>query len=428
MIVVHNNNKPRVVQKPVQSTIVDDPGEKKQMSKKYGAYAKSSAITWADPTSIVEENTSDVAKLADSRMDVINRARTLDIAIAAPSNKLIEYVSQSGEMNLLTNSKFGNWREYSVNKFATISQRVMLVPDKVGSGGSLTWANDNAGKTILKSGAISAITNTIQKLNDVANGVSNVVSAATGNKTKTYSQAQKFSRWYTAPVVKLDEPPTVTPSIKELKFTFKFGQAGLFSAEEEVVKPILALASIYLPMGSVNGGVTAPYPTAAWVKGKAVAALIGQLKNAGSGLRNMFSDGMSDDMNLLEKANQFAGNLMGVVDNVASSAYGSASTLTVIVGGNVQGPFFVPTVSWDFDFTQVDEFGYPCSGTLTYGGLLPIFVNTGSDVVRQWGYKIGTISDSNLTDAVASNIQQNEEVTGSKEYYGTEGGDVEREV
>ena len=73
----------------------------------------------------------------------------------------------------------------------------------------------------------------------------------------------------------------------------------------------------------------------------------------------------------LETAVKIKSAAYGAFNAVAQLALSQAGTrlLTFSVGKQTVGPLYVKTISWNFDFSSVDQYGYPCSGKITFSGL-----------------------------------------------------------
>ena len=394
MIVSHNLENPKRVGSLITSTIVDTDGKKLD---NYNAASLKSTITWPDPASYNEPETADVQKLADARYDVVNRAKLFEIAIGSPSSALSEYVSSQGETNLLIASPFGNWRDYGVNGFCQISDRILLeCPDQISKvGGGVTYSVSSLKDTVEGSDVVKTISNVANAVNTAAESFSAVTGKDLTGGANT--KGDFISRWQNMPIY--DPAKTTGQDIESLSFTFRFGQGQLFSGEEEVVKPILALANIFLPhTNGDNHKLTGPFMSGVRAKGKFLTAFLNEgLKEIFSNLKNTDgatvaeagADGISG---LVSGVNKITEAVYNVQDVVAKEALSETSTIIGTIGGYVFGPLVTTNVKGDFDFSQVDEYGYRCAGTIVFGGLKPIMLLTSGDVFRRWGYNTTKIT------------------------------------
>ena len=393
MIVSHNLENPKKVGPLITSTIVDTDGKTRG---DYNAASLKSTITWPDPASYNETDTADVQKLADARYDVVNRAKLFEIAIGSPSSALTEYVSSQGETNLLIASPFGNWRDYAVNGFCQISDRVLLnCKDQIEKvTGGVSYDVHSLRDTIEGSGVVKTITNVANAVNAGAEMASAVFGKdVTGGNTK----GDFISRWQNMPIY--NPAGTKGHDIRELTFTFRFGQAQLFSGEEEVVKPILAMANIFLPHANGdNHKLTGPYISGIRAKGKFLTAFLNQgLSKLYEELHNVdgasvAANGVDAVSGLVGGVNKLTEAVYNAQDIVAKEALSETSTIIGTIGGYVFGPLVPGGVSWNFNFDQVDEYGYPCEGTITFNDLAPIMLLTSGDVFRRWGYSTTKIT------------------------------------
>ena len=403
MITVHNLQDG--VAKPVVSSIVY---EKSGASKVkpggadgWQAYSGKSTVTWPSPQATSEDATADVTALTDMSMDNVNRARMIDISIGTGTDDLSVLVAKTGKTHLLSASKFGNWRNRSINGFSDISERVMLQCDGVApkSNYSITYTTENLDSVVLK----NPIADKVTKLSNTVNDLAALGGALAGDKGAAVAKAaltgERMSRYQNMKVMDMAKTQT-SGGLDSLKFQFRFGQAGIFSGEEEVVKPILALVSPFaLNTGEGFHSVTGPLPTKVTANRKALLATIDIVRGTFEGQSSLRidTDAIENASGTAEEVvtafNNVTDTIYQAIDQIAESLFSQMKTVVVIIGGVVMGPFTVGGVSWEFDFDNVDEYGYPCSGSVSYTGLSPIRLYTKSDYARQWGYSVGS-SDS----------------------------------
>lgn len=402
MITVHNLDKG--VAKPMRSSIIGDShlDEKRKAPQDGGdgwqAYSGKSTVTWPSPTAVNEEATKSANNLKSSSMDIVNRARYCDIAIGTGSDDLSRVVATTGKTYLLSASAFGNWRKKDINCFSDISERVMLQTDERPKAEySIKYELENAGDTILKSDIAKKVSQASQLLNTVA------ATAASISGSKDLAAAtitnERASLYQNFPLMKLDKT-TTEAKMENITFKFRFGQAGIFSGEEEVVKPILALAGPWALKTGDYHSVMGPYPTVAQASRRAVIETINQVISNGSSLNQVKEVGDGEDggfsaTNLVKEFNEKTDKLYKIIDDVAKACFNTSTTITFIVGGLVMGPFIVGNVSWNFNFDNVDEYGYPCEGSFTFAELKPIRKYVNSDYARQWGYDVELAESKN---------------------------------
>lgn len=246
-----------------------------------------------------------------------------------------------------------------------------------------------------------------------------------------------ISQYEMAPVWKKTDPIKGPPS---LKFVFKYGQYGLFNCLEEVIKPILVLASHFAPVidGKNSHMVLGPWPTSQAVLARmlhsvindtsgtgkdimdsltktgeatsnavisgagALASLIGGLgsntvkEDSNGNTTTTANKGLTkqnkDDLDaLVETATKLEENILIAYDKAVEGAYGGGpapgkgKALLIKIGNGFEfGPYVVKSVNWDLDFTQTDEYGYPYKGTLTYGELENIKITTTKQVYNHF--------------------------------------------
>lgn len=230
-------------------------------------------------------------------------------------------------------------------------------------------------------------------------------------------------------------------SLTSFTCKFGFGQSRLFSSLEEVVKPIVNLVNIF-NIKAVSGSATDArkknffnatgiMPT----KTEALTKMYGSLFDSGhsytstattgadattkyvmvssSGSRSVFNT-QAEAESAMAAASSAAGssgvtftietettsataagagntkelfeNLsLGFADAISKAA--EENTVTGIlfrVGNYIAGPFIPTSLEWNFDFSRVDEFGFPCYGDLTFNGLKMIDMDP-TFVKKAWG-------------------------------------------
>lgn len=231
--------------------------------------------------------------------------------------------------------------------------------------------------------------------------IKSVLSAAQAVSSLGYGHGQQngllISRYSKAPMW-TGSSPLQGPS--SLKFTFEMGQGGVFSGLKEVVLPIISIAvkcAPYLKGNYVCGiGATKPQYTATLIglvakyKGTITDTLKTGAIGIASGLASSLASAASSDKEgaltaLESSANAAANSLTDLADTFYSlinqtikAHAGDAKHIDVSIGSHFTLPsMIVKNVSWDFDFKEVDEYGWPYKGSITLGGLESI------EVVRQ---------------------------------------------
>ena len=111
MITVHNLTASGVAQ-PIKSTIINDSHASDKKSQPDGAiegwqvYSGKSTITWPSPTAVGEGATKTAEELKDANMDLVNRARYVEVAIGTGADDLSKVVAKTGATYLLSASSF----------------------------------------------------------------------------------------------------------------------------------------------------------------------------------------------------------------------------------------------------------------------------------------------------------------------------------
>jgi len=299
------------------------------------------------------------------------------------------------------NAIWGHWRTMNFN-LGNVHENVLLFPEEKVFNFAYT---NNYGKAweSLSGGAVGKVMQLGEMLR--------VASAMAGNNVE---MGGKF-------VSRFKEAPTWLSTLplefaNTLKFNFQFGQAGLFSARDEVVIPILQLAALFLP---ISGGISGTYfrgpvPTppqyiANFMTRFFSGSTLTDIKTGFSDLEQIRNQDNQDNQDR-DPASGTVGKLASgvtalenallnakdqAIQNTLANHHGGA--LGIRMGRMTFGPFLIKNVSWSFDFTQVDEFGFPYKGSLSYSGLESIIMPSISNltsVVRKSNAVIPEITDS----------------------------------
>lgn len=195
-------------------------------------------------------------------------------------------------------------------------------------------------------------------------------------------------------------------------FTFSFGQYGLYNARKEVVEPIIALCSCFLPVPEEKdekGHATGhrwqgPIPTAraqlisifkslgsqaAGFFEEFSKSLVNNASNAFSGSKNEENDGSSTSDsgggNILDRIVDKAGSALDKAMEIKDGIYNAFDKANEELlskdqnklayfrlgrGQNaaIMGPFYVQGVKPTFNFKNTDMYGFPTSGTIAFEG------------------------------------------------------------
>jgi len=275
----------------------------------------------------------------------------------------------------------GGWGNWRTRWKENISNNVLLYPEEKVFNFAYT---NNYGKAweALSGGAMGKVMQLGEMLR--------VASAMAGNPSDF---GGKFVSAY-------KEAPTWLSTLplefaNSLKFNFQFGQAGMFSAEYEVVRPIIQLARLFLPVtsagvaGGSNNYFQGPVPTppsylanfmTTFFSGNTLTDIKTGFDNLEtikeqSGPGGIVAGGigtLANGVTALENALLNAKDT--AIRNTLAQTGQNRGGLCIRMGRLAFGPFLVKNVSWNFDFTQVDEYGFPYKGSLTYSGLESIIM------------------------------------------------------
>lgn len=336
------------------------------------------------PNPVVDAMDSAIAGEGTHAQESVNYFRTIDIMVTRSADAYTSWYANKTK-------GWGNWRTRSGVK---VDDRVTLYMDDLSKIG-MTYSQNfgYAWDEIAGSGAIGKVAEMAKKIQNNA-----AMLAAAGNSSMNVDTSTPMGKYQKVPYIKSVEPFKIEPS--SLTFNFNFGQAGIFSGEQEVVRPILALASIFLPYqtpykddGSGGDWLNLAAPTQAQVYANIARimnsdnffksqknALANNLKAMGAELKENFSisDPLGSTTDTLATgaatasnlATQFIKGLYKRIDLGLKDSMNKNSTSIILRIGRYQlPPCFPSSVSWNFDFSQVDEYGFPRGGTITFEGL-----------------------------------------------------------
>lgn len=271
-----------------------------------------------------------------------------------------------------TSRDFGNWKTASGIK---VHSNVFLQMEdpKIEIGIEQTF--ENLWDKVLSNKIVSFV--------DKAATDARMLSSAVSGNSDNSKAGKGFPKYRNVMVLK-DVSTLNLPST--LAFTFNYGSAGLYSCEQEVVRPILALAKLYAPRNEGNfeyGNA----PTTEYGLTLVGQKIISMIKNSAKSVDSALSSGKSDDdsggggesLTGLTGMAKAAANtlthlqeqLYDAINDAAKSIVdgGKYRTLTLRIGRFVLPSMLPATVKFTFDFTQVDEYGFPYKGTITFDGL-----------------------------------------------------------
>jgi hypothetical protein len=287
------------------------------------------------------------SNLQDHAMPYINKFKVCELMMGS-----------LGDMQapMMAAESWGNWRSKSTNPAGIdVNPHIFLFPEE--KNFSFGYTNEyGEGWDASDPGGMFAKVSQASEL--LRSGIT-----VFGSNNDVPVAGKMMSRYKKSPTWKGTDPIKVN----DLKFTFQFGQAGMFSGEQEVVRPILALASLWVPIETDNSHYyRGTLPTPPFI----MMSVFKALANSGKG-GDVASSGKSDGGGMLSKLTSLEESLIKVQEEGIVNAYNDSKTraLYIRMGRLVLGPFIVKDVNWDFDFSQVDEYGFPFKGTISFGGL-----------------------------------------------------------
>lgn len=360
------------------------------------------------------------------------------------TSNIIDMITSATDKGRVSD-RWDNWRDGNSTmsiggiKVPSVPDNIYPSVDSFQINGGFTYGTKTA-TDILKNGA-GAIINTIEtaaktaeSISMAAKGIGSVAAGVAGNiknlgdrfagKTVENTFSKDFmtdvgrkgtiaSRLENFPILDPDSTTALAPTSIQLEFTL--GCGNYFDGEIEVVRPIAAIENTIAPTITDDREMLAPMGSGsqfmALMWGATASALGGVLDAAGSalaGAADAITSSGGNIMNGMQQAVSELGDLgWNVQKNILKSkelAIAALANYTTVLfirlGNSTVGPFIVEGCNHMFDYSQVDEKGYPYKGTLTLN-LKYIFRPTNEDLLSQMGYIVS--SSGSGTDSGTSN-------------------------
>jgi len=319
----------------------------------------------------------------------VNKFKTLEIAVTGMTQTV----------NVDDEKRWGNWRTMNLAG-VKVSPHIYLQSEE--SKFEFSFSNEvkAAWETLKSQGVLSKIT----QVKEMGAGIA--MMAGKGAAINEKAGGKMISKYEKAPAWVSSSPIKMSTS---LKLKFQFGQYGIFSGEHEVVRPILALASLFAP--SVNGkyyrGIAPTPPVFMLTYLKKLAENVFRGKDMGEMLK-----GYGAQLGGSSGIGGFAAEVVNIISDIeerliehnenvideALKTFGSRG-LMIRKGRFAVGPFVVKDVNWDYDFTEVDEFGFPYAGSVTFSGLEGVFMISPWEIVKNFKL-ISTTPDNQRVDGI----------------------------
>ena len=323
-------------------------------------YLSDNNTTTPSPVNNSLQNAED-GDLSENSEEYINKFKTCDLRIVSLSS----YEGMSWNVA----GDFGNWRNYSD---IIVNNNVILYPDSKEISLSYKYEWGNTFESVLNNKIFSTVseTATMARLFGQAVGANSV---AQGVSVPKYKKVPAFK----------DADALSVPS--SIKFNFQFGQAGLFSAEQEVVRPIIALAKIFAPYNDGSGSfLKSMIPSneeqmsivashIAGTVGGALKALLtptGDSSGSGDGTDTAAQDPFQSIAGgIASKATAVQNALMEGLNSAMRDALSRSKGVQIRFGRFCLPACVVGGVNFNFDFSKVDDYGFPYKGYLELTGL-----------------------------------------------------------
>lgn len=289
----------------------------------------------------------------------------------------------------LGTSKYKDWRSKSNNGLWDVSPNVVLIPnnqtlemafsyqlnDGVDTGSVLDKIKGGLNKVVEVTKVVSSVVEAAHTLT-ADNVISNIADGSTVKSTGYIYEYEGYKTFKDLSTFAFGD---------SISFNFSFGQAGLFSGLEEVVKPIFALMHLFTPVGSSDdySRIVLPYPTEAAQLMNKLASIVGGASGVGQKIKSVAGVEVTENNDgVLANGKEIAGVIAEKLDDInisikstlsannrAASESGEYKNIYLVYGNFRIGPCQATSFRCSFDTSNLDEFGWPVSGSFTIGGL-----------------------------------------------------------
>lgn len=323
-------------------------------------------------------NEPEALKLDDAYYNKVNIGKTCDIAVLNKFDMAKEDI---------TLSKFGDWRKKDGNGLFNISPAVTLLSDNTKFKNGYSYVVQDYVSTAENSGGIKNYKSALDKIQSSMNGANQFASLFNEDISSYYVPKTFIPRYRN---FKLMSDYKVE-NLDSITFNFTFGQAHLFSGEEEVVKPILALANIFAPFkqpdddGNIHGYSSPALKTvnefltrfytasSSRLKGFMGQLGIGNSESPGDSAKNAaksIAKEVGSELSMTGKVSELADKLkeayLEAGETIAASLAQASTLFGLRVGLFIYPPFQVVGCKWEFDTENTDEQGFPLKGNITF--------------------------------------------------------------
>lgn len=207
---------------------------------------------------------------------------------------------------------WGDWRKKDLNHICEIHPDVQLISEmtNVGFGFENKFSEDISLKSLenqsdkLFGKSVSSVFKTISSVASTVSAVSYTAAGFQdyGHETKNSAVAKQkvISKYSNA--AGWEGVSALNLSNSSLTFTFRFGQAGLYDALEEVFKPVIALAALFQPVESDNSySFNYMVPNSEYMMGIFMSALISGTADM---IKETIQNNIAGENNMFEKIAQ----------------------------------------------------------------------------------------------------------------------------
>lgn len=310
------------------------------------------------------------------------RGKFLDLRIY--NGNVAGIMSLLGKDFLRTDNLFLNSNSWKVNPKNTsieVHDSVQLIPDNYVFKSGIKYTLGQATE-VTNSGPFKVINNLAGGA-AMIDAISKSLKNDGGTGLQDVSFNERINRFRNIPYFKdMDNV-----CVDSLNFSFQYGQFGLYSCEEEVVKPILQLASIFSynfvdengKKADTNLYIDTPYTNKFEVMTKMYNSLFKGAKSAINIALN--SKPSVSTLSSLPK------QIVNIVNTAAQE--NNTQVFTFRIGSSVYGPFYASDVRWEFEYERTDKNGLPFAGNIVISGIKQLLIESFEGLLSTGGQILG---------------------------------------
>lgn len=375
----------------IYDSVLQKNGSYRRKNSTNSEAVKNAKTSFFNPTSISDSQTEQEQQAYSPS---INWAKVYQIGIQERKN------GKNGGLDGVIN--WNAWRDKAYNGLVNVNSNVQLITT---AAPKITFemdqrldSNFSLEGLASKNNATKGIFSTIQEAHSTINAAAYTWSGFIGNKQEgLWKASQRYEGLHG-----WEGPGDFKMSADE-SFIFRFGQAGLYSGMEEVVKPIFALASLIAPHKVKNYMVSALAAPSEYIVGAMFAALKNEFSIKGA-VTTAIDSVVTQSKDFVSDLASGGASISSVAQNVTGIGLGAAVALNTFLaqaqdtsvkaaletsnliyfklGPMQMGPFYIKGVDINFDLKNTDSEGCPVEGSITFKEVFSPYTPTVNNLLK----------------------------------------------